>query len=47
MDRVDGRFIPAELLSIPAMRKEPGFGEKYRHDRTGEWEYVSFKPDGT
>lgn len=27
------------------MRKEPGFGAEYQHLRTGEWEYVAYRPD--
>ena len=42
----DGRFVRGDLIKIGVMRKEPGFGEKYGHDRTGEWEYVMYKPDG-
>ncbi len=29
------------------MRKEQGFGEAYQDLRTGEWEYVAFRPDGS
>ena len=42
-----GRFIRDELTGIFVMRKERGFGEKYGIDRTGEWEYVSYRPDGS
>ncbi|HEX2037540.1 MAG TPA: cytochrome P460 family protein [Chloroflexota bacterium] len=40
-----GRFIRGELTGVFAMRKEPGFGAKYGVDRTGEWEYVAYRPD--
>ena len=29
------------------MRKEQGFGVEYRENQSGEWEYVSFLPDGS
>ena len=29
------------------MRREKGFGEAYRSERTGEWEFASYRPDGT
>jgi hypothetical protein len=42
-----GRFMRGELTGIFVMRKEPGFGEAYEKNRTGEWEYVAFRPDRT
>jgi Cytochrome P460 len=42
-----GRFQPNELTGIFVMRKEPGFGAEYGPQRNGEWEYVSFRPDGS
>jgi hypothetical protein len=41
-----GRLLRGDLLQIGVMRKEPGFGVKYGPDRTGEWEYVMYRPDG-
>lgn len=41
----NGRFIREELGGIFIMRKEPGFGEAYEEQRSGEWEYVAFRPD--
>jgi uncharacterized cupredoxin-like copper-binding protein len=41
-----GRYQKDELAGIFVMRKEPGFGAKYGPDRTGEWEYVAYRPDG-
>src|SRR5947199_1196381 len=29
------------------MRKEQGFGTDYKELRNGEWEYASYRPDGT
>jgi hemoglobin len=43
----DGRFIRESLSGIFVMRKEQGFGEAYQDLRTGEWEYVAFRPDGS
>lgn len=41
-----GRFLKDELAAIFVMRKDLGFGAKYGPDRTGEWEYVAYRPDG-
>lgn len=41
----DGRYQRGDLTAIFVMRKEEGFGEAYRQNRTGEWEYVAYKPD--
>jgi hypothetical protein len=43
----NGRFQKEEVAGIFVMRKERGFGTKYGPDRTGEWEYVAYRPDGT
>jgi plastocyanin len=42
-----GRYTRDSLGGIFIMRKEQGFGEEYSHLRSGEWEYVAFRPDGT
>jgi len=42
-----GRLIPGELTGVFLMRKEEGLGAGYGTDRSGEWEYVAFRPDGT
>ena len=42
----NGHYKLDKLQKIHVMRKEPGFGEAYGDDRSGEWEYVSFAPDG-
>jgi plastocyanin len=42
----NGRYQRGELMSISVMRKEPGFGEAYQQNRSGEWEYVAYRPDG-
>ena len=42
-----GRFVRGELTGIFVQRKERGFGEAYLTERSGEWEYVAFRPDRT
>lgn len=41
-----GHYKLDQLQKIHVMRKEKGFGEAYGDKRSGEWEYVSFAPDG-
>jgi plastocyanin len=41
----DGHLIRENLRGIFVMRKEEGFGEAYQDLRTGEWEYVAYRPD--
>jgi len=35
----------AATPTLFVMRKERGFGEAYQQNRTGEWEYVAYRPD--
>jgi hypothetical protein len=42
-----GHFRPDKVTGLHVMRKERGFGEAYRENRTGEWEYVEYRPDGS
>jgi plastocyanin len=44
-----GRFQkdPAAAPTLFVMRKEAGFGVAYGPNRTGEWEYVAYRLDGT
>jgi plastocyanin len=43
-----GRFQRmGDPTGVFVMRKEMGFGEAYRQNRTGEWEYVAYRPDGS
>lgn len=42
----NGRFIREELSGIFLMKKEEGFGEAYGDQRSGEWEYVAYRPNG-
>ena len=42
----NGRFQKDQLTgSLVVMRKEQGFGVEYAGIRTGEWEYVAYRPD--
>jgi hypothetical protein len=42
-----GHFHKDKVTGLHVMRKEHGFGEAYRENRTGEWEYAEYRPDGT
>jgi Cytochrome P460 len=42
-----GHFRKDKVTGLHVMRKEHGFGEAYRENRTGEWEYAEYRPDGT
>ena len=42
-----GHFRKDKVTGLHVMRKEHGFGVAYRENRTGEWEYVEYRPDGT
>ena len=39
-----GHFIREALAGVFVMRKEQGFGVDYGQWRSGEWEYVAFRP---
>lgn len=41
----NGHLIRSSLNTIFVMRKEQGFGEAYKNFRSGEWEYVAYRPD--
>jgi hypothetical protein len=41
-----GGFRRGEITGVHVMRRERGFGEAYGPSRTGEWEYVEYRPDG-
>lgn len=45
----NGRYQknPAATPTIFVMKKDRGLGEAYGPNRTGEWEYVAYRPDGT
>jgi hypothetical protein len=42
-----GHYRLDKLQRIHVMRKDHDFGEAYKQNRSGEWEYVSFAPDGS
>jgi len=41
----NGHLIRATLNAIFVMKKDHDFGEAYQQFRTGEWEYVAYRPD--
>ena len=43
----NGRFIRESLFGVFMMKKDVGFGEAYGDQRSGEWEYVAYRPDGS
>lgn len=43
----NGHFRKDKVTGLHVMRKEHGFGEAYGENRTGEWEYVEYRPDDT
>lgn len=43
----EGRYVADALTGIFVMRKYRGYGAEYGPNRTGEWEYVSYRPDGS
>lgn len=42
-----GHYQAGPVSGLHVMRREKGFGEAYGKNRTGEWEYVEYRPDGT
>jgi hypothetical protein len=42
-----GHFRKDLVTGLHVMRKEHGFGEAYRENRTGDWEYAEYRPDGS
>ena len=42
-----GHFRKDRVTGLHVMRKERGFGAAYRENRTGEWEYAEYRPDGS
>jgi plastocyanin len=41
----NGRYQRDQIAGIFVMRKEQGFGAEYGLQRSGEWEYQTFRPD--
>lgn len=42
-----GGFSKADVAGLHVMRRDKGFGEAYGKNRTGEWEYVEYRADGS
>ena len=42
-----GQVRGGPVIQIDVMRREPGFGAAYGSARTGDWEFVSYRPDGS
>ena len=42
-----GHFKKAAAVGLHVMRREKGFGEAYGPNRSGEWEFAEYKPDGS
>jgi len=45
--RIDADGGESTPFRIDMMRRERGFGDAYGAARTGEWEYVRYRPDGS
>lgn len=45
----DAKGVPlkADVARIDVMRRERGYGEGYGESRAGEWEFASYRPDGS
>ncbi len=43
----NGELKKAEVQGMHVMRKEKGFGQAYAGNRSGEWEYVEYRADGS
>jgi hypothetical protein len=43
----DGHAQRGPVMRVDVMRREAGFGEAYGKNRAGEWEFVSYKADGS
>jgi hypothetical protein len=43
----DGVWKKGEVVRLDVMRRGAGFGAAYGDKRAGEWEFASYKPDGS
>jgi len=43
----EGFYKRGPVTNLHVMRRGKGFGAAYAANRTGEWEYVEYKPDGS
>ena len=42
-----GTALKADVARVDVMRRERGYGEVYGENRAGEWEFASYRPDGS
>jgi predicted CXXCH cytochrome family protein len=42
-----GQPLKGEIVHIDVMRREKGYGESYGEHRAGEWEFASYRADGS
>ncbi len=42
-----GNFRVGEVIQIDVMRSEAGYGTDYKAVRAGDWEFASYRPDGS
>ena len=42
-----GKYLQDVVLGLHVMRREAGYGEAYGANRSGEWEYVEYRADGS
>ena len=42
-----GKIRKEKVLGLHVMRREKNFGEAYGENRTGEWEYVEYRANGS
>ena len=43
----DGTPMKGAIVRLDVMRRGPGLGDKYGDSRAGDWEFASYRPDGT
>jgi len=43
----NGLWRKGTVVRVDVMRRETGYGESYGDKRSGEWEFASYRPDGT
>jgi hypothetical protein len=43
----NGKSQRGEVVHVDVMRRGEGFGAAYGTDRAGEWEFMSYRPDGS
>jgi hypothetical protein len=44
---LNGKYLQDLVLGLHVMRREAGFGAAYGANRSGEWEYVEYRADGS